>query len=63
LSAATTVVQMYESVQLTLWTKKKLDVFGFNSKWSKVILEIVEMILICLKSIIITTECVWFVGE
>jgi hypothetical protein len=54
---------MYESIQLTLWTKKKLDVFGFNSKWSKVILEIVEMILICLKSIIITTECVWFVGE
>jgi hypothetical protein len=56
LSAATTVVQMYESVQLTLWTKKKLDVFGFNSKWSKVILEIVEMILICLKSILITAE-------
>jgi hypothetical protein len=26
--------------------KKKLDVFGFNSKWSKVILEIVEMILV-----------------
>jgi hypothetical protein len=28
--------------------KKKLDVFGFNSKWSKVILEIVEVILTCL---------------